>query len=336
MERKGLFVTSLENGDMESEERGDASSSSTDVMLVNLASRAFCERQHALSKISRSEREDEEEEEEDESLYDAFRDAPIVEFIVDECIPFANVVELDTLVSIASTIEKWMAISSEPVVALHFAIDDATTRQEDLYRKGGVRYDVATKENYYAATASAKEERKNERIRKRSLAINVLRFIACASIVASGKGDVSIENAYCEIAPPPMSAKESTKRFRDKRAFTLTNTQRRIGEWLQTRARRIESGFEDAILMSSNDGEKITLKRVVISGGISCDGEGGSRLYCVVRDGRNREIGRSLFSATQFGPDFHSSVNGSPIPFEMFQTPKKRRVTIGKHRSERF
>ena len=76
-----------------------------------------------------------------------------------------------------------MAISSEPVVALHFAIDDATTRQEDLYRKGGVRYDVATKENYYAATASAKEERKNERIRKRSLAINVLRFIACASIV---------------------------------------------------------------------------------------------------------------------------------------------------------
>ena len=320
MERKGLFVTSTENGDMESEKRGDASSSSTDVVLVNLASRAFCERQHALSKISRSEREDEEDE--DESLYDAFRDAPIVEFIVDECIPFANVVELDTLVSIASTIEKWMAISSEPVVALHFAIDDATTRQEDLYRKGGVRYDVATKENYYAATASAKEERKNERIRKRSLAINVLRFIACASIVASGKGDVSIENAYCEIAPPPMSAKESTKRFRDKRAFTLTNTQRRIGEWLQTRARRIESGFEDAILMSSNDGEKITLKRVVISGGISCDGRGGSRLYCVVRDGRNREIGRSLFSATQFGPDSHSSANGSPIPFEMFQTPK--------------
>ena len=73
--------------------------SSTDVVLVNLASRAFCERQHALSKISRSEREDEEDE--DESLYDAFRDAPIVEFIVDECIPFANVVELDTLVSIA-------------------------------------------------------------------------------------------------------------------------------------------------------------------------------------------------------------------------------------------
>ncbi|CAL6367630.1 unnamed protein product [Bathycoccus prasinos] len=320
MERKGLFVTPMENGDMESERRGDASSSSTDVVLVNLASRAFCERQHALSKISRSEREDEEDE--DESLYDAFRDAPIVEFIVDECIPFANVVELDTLVSIASTIEKWMAISSEPVVALHFAIDDATTRQEDLYRKGGVRYDVATKENYYAATASAKEERKNERIRKRSLAINVLRFIACASIMASGKGDVSIENAYCEIAPPPMSAKESTKRFRDKRAFTLTNTQRRIGEWLQTRARRIESGFEDAILMSSNNGEKITLKRVVISGGISCDGKGGSRLYCVVRDGRNREIGRSLFSATQFGPDFHSSANGSPIPFEMFHTPK--------------
>ena len=250
MERKGLFATSTENGDMENEKRGNPSSSSTDVVLVNLASRAFCERQHALSKISRSEREDEEDE--DESLYDAFRDAPIVEFIVDECIPFANVVELDTLVSIASTIEKWMAISSEPVVALHFAIDDATTRQEDLYRKGGVRYDVATKENYYAATASAKEERKNERIRKRSLAINVLRFIACASIVASGKGDVSIENAYCEIAPPPMSAKESTKRFRDKRAFTLTNTQRRIGEWLQTRARRIESGFEDAILMSSN------------------------------------------------------------------------------------
>lgn len=320
MERKGLFVTSTENGDMENEKRGDASSSSTDVVLVNLASRAFCERQHALSKISRSEREVEEDE--DESLYDAFRDAPIVEFIVDECIPFANVVELDTFVSIASTIEKWMAISSEPVVALHFAIDDATTRQEDLYRKGGVRYDVATKENYYAATASAKEERKNERIRKRSLAINVLRFIACASIVASGKGDVSIENAYCEIAPPPMSAKESTKRFRDKRAFTLTNTQRRIGEWLQMRARRIESGFEDAILMSSNDGEKIMLKRVVISGGISCDGRGGSRLYCVVRDGRNREIGRSLFSATQFGPDFHSSANGSPIPFEMFQTPK--------------
>ena len=320
MKRKGLFATSTENGDMESERRGNASSSSTDVVLVNLASRAFCERQHALSKISRSEREDEEDE--DESLYDAFRDAPIVEFIVDECIPFANVVELDTLVSIASTIEKWMAISSEPVVALHFAIDDATTRQEDLYRKGGVRYDVATRENYYAATASAKEERKNERIRKWSLAINVLRFIACASIVASGKGDVSIESAYCEIAPPPMSAKESTKRFRDKRAFTLTNTQRRIGAWLQTRARRIESGFEDAILMSSNDGEKITLKRVVISGGISCDGKGGSRLYCVVRDGRNREIGRSLFSATQFGPDFHSSANGSPIPFEMFQTPK--------------
>ena len=102
MERKGLFATSTENGDMESERRGDASSSSTDVVLVNLASRAFCERQHALSKISRSEREVEEYE--DESLYDAFRDAPIVEFIVDECIPFANVVEFDTLVSIASTI----------------------------------------------------------------------------------------------------------------------------------------------------------------------------------------------------------------------------------------
>ena len=39
MERKGLFVTSTENGDMESEKRGDASSSSTDVVLVNLAER---------------------------------------------------------------------------------------------------------------------------------------------------------------------------------------------------------------------------------------------------------------------------------------------------------
>jgi hypothetical protein len=323
MERKG-FVFSLSTTMTMEDQHNASSSSSSDIMLVNIASRAFCERQHSLSKItssSCSEEKDEEEEEDEESLYDTFRGAPIVEFIVDECVPFANVVELDTLVSIASTIEKWMVISSEPVVALHLAIDDASlaaTRGEDAYRKGGVIYDVATKENYYAATVSStKEEMKNERIRKRSLAINVLRFITCASAVVSGKGDVSIEEAYCDIAPPAL-AKDS----RDKRAFTLTNTQRRIGEWLQTRARRIESGFEDAILTSIADGEKITLKRVVISGGISCDGRGGSRLYCVVRDGRNREIGRSLFSATQFGPDWHSSANGSPIPFEMFNTPK--------------
>ena len=323
MERKGFFFSLSTTMTME-DQHNASSSSSSDIMLVNIASRAFCERQHSLSKItssSCSEEKDEEEEEDEESLYDTFRGAPIVEFIVDECVPFANVVELDTLVSIVSTIEKWMVISSEPVVALHLAIDDASlaaTRGDDAYRKGGVIYDVATKENYYAATVSStKEEMKNERIRKRSLAINVLRFIACASAVVSGKGDVSIEEAYCDIAPPAL-----VKDSRDKRAFTLTNTQRRIGEWLQTRARRIESGFEDAILTSINDGEKITLKRVVISGGISWDGRGGSRLYCVVRDGRNREIGRSLFSATQFGPDWHSSANGSPIPFEMFNTPK--------------
>ena len=316
LERKGVFVTEECFGN-------ERAWNSSDVVLVNVASRAFCERQHALSKISSFD-ESEEEGEGRESLYDAFRGAPIVEFIVDECIPFANVVELDTLVSIANTIEKWMTISTEPVAVLHFAIDDAsTTQDEDLYRKGRVRYDIATKENYYAATASVKEEFKNERIKKRSLAISVLRFIACASAVASGKGDVSIEEAYCDIAPPPVLPKENTKIFRDKHAFTLTNTQRRIGEWLQKRARRIENGFDDAILTSSsNNADKITLKRVVISGGISCDGKGGSRLYCVVRDGRNKEIGRSLFSATQFGPDFHSSVNGSPIPFEMFQTPK--------------
>ena len=316
LERKGVFVTE----DCFGNER---TWNSSDVVLVNVASRAFCERQHALSKISSFDGS-EEEGEGRESLYDAFRGAPIVEFIVDECIPFANVVELDTLVSIANTIEKWMTISTEPVAVLHFAIDDAsTTQDENLYRKGRVRYDIATKENYYAATASVKEEFKNQRIKKRSLAISVLQFIACASAVASGKGDVSIEEAYCDIAPPPVLPKESTKRFIDKHAFTLTNTQRRIGEWLQKRARRIENGFDDAILTSSsNNADKITLKRVVISGGISCDGKGGSRLYCVVRDGRNKEIGRSLFSATQFGPDFHSSVNGSPIPFEMFQTPK--------------
>ena len=49
-----------------------------DVVLVNVGVSAFHERQHALSKISFFD-ESEEEGEGRESLYDAFRGAPIVD-----------------------------------------------------------------------------------------------------------------------------------------------------------------------------------------------------------------------------------------------------------------
>ena len=153
---------------MESEKRGDASSSSTDAVLVNLASRAFCERQHALSKISRSEREDEEDE--DESLYDAFRDAPIVEFIVDECIPFANVVELDTLVNMSMISDREVdpPLASEPVVALCARSTTRRLRFEDLYRRFLCSLKSWRRKRIITLRGVRKRGKENERIRKRS------------------------------------------------------------------------------------------------------------------------------------------------------------------------
>jgi len=289
-----------------------------DVVLINIASRKWCERQHQLSQTLFNDDDNDDDDDanengernEDKTLYDVFdRDTPIVEFVVGDrgIVPFANVIELDKLVSIANTIERWIQMYPETsIAALHLAVDDIgyPIARDPEERK---KYDVATKENYYIYTKEDESEM------KRMVAINVLRFISCAYLVANGKGKVSIEHAFTEIVQAPVA--------KDKLAFTLTNAQRRIGGWLQTRARRLETGFEDELLNLPAKGT-INLKRVVVSGGISCDGEGGSRLYCIVRDGNNREIGRSLFRATGIGPDFHSARDISPIPFEIFQTPK--------------